>query len=134
MPAWVRTLRLAKSKKRQPETTNGPTWEQVESILRGLSEGTGGRVELSDARGDRVMTIYGSDGEYCLGIATDGSSFHFYINGTSNEEEEELCEIAWNQVPKTQVLKDVARLLEIVKRFYETGERVDTVQWLSERF
>ena len=45
-----------------------------------------------------------------------------------------LVDVAWTQVPKDQVLSDAEKAIAIVKHFYETGERLDSVRWISERF
>jgi hypothetical protein len=130
---FVSVQRLTRSKKRPAQETSGPSWSQVETTVRELGEGPGGRLQLSDANEDRVMTVYGAEGAFHIGIAIGGNEFHFYTSGTPDEEDE-LTQVAWNQVPKDQVCRDVERTIAMVKRFFETGDRLDTVRWISEKF
>lgn len=131
--AFVKLQRLTRSKKKPAQETSQPPWAEVEKTLRTLGDGSGGRLQLADAAEVKVMTVYGEDGDYHLGIAVDGSEFHFYTSG-ADDEEDELTSIAWNQAPKAQVCRDVERVVAMVRRFYDTGERLESVRWISERF
>ena len=130
---FVKVLKLARSKKRPATSTDNPSWDQVEQALRTIAEGKGGKIELRDANETRVMVVYGEEGAFHIGITVDETEFHFYSNGTTDESDE-LCDVAWNQVPKDQVLRDVERAKAIIYRFFESGQRLDTVSWVSERF
>lgn len=132
--AFVKLQRLTRSKKKPAQESSQPPWAEVEKTLRALGDGSGGRLQLADAAEERVMTVYGEDGAFHLGIAVDGSEFHFYTSGGAEDEDDNLTSIAWNQAPKTQVCRDVERVVAMVRRFYDTGERLESVRWISERF
>lgn len=138
MPKWtesaapfVRVLKVGHVGKGPAPPVPTPSWNDVQGAVAGFETGSVGRVELANEAETVIMTIHGAPGVYHVGISEMESRYHFFWNG-EDPQEERLVEVGWNVFPAHQLCHDPARLLAIVRAFYEMGRPLDTESWLTE--
>lgn len=98
-----------------------PSWHDVERSIRALNQDThpslliwAGEVEQAPA-----LELLGGNGKYVLRELGDG---WIYYDPSAGEEEVEICKgPSGHRAPAYYVCTDLRRVLEIARRYFETG-------------
>ena len=110
-----------------------PSWKDISAALVNIEEQKVDRIELSlGYQYDEypVLVIFGEPHRYHIGIFEGEESCYFYWDGCKPIDES--VDLAGHAFNPHQICTNFQTVIKIVKTFYETGERSDAVQWLSE--
>jgi hypothetical protein len=104
-----------------PDYLYDPTWEQIEQSIRGLNQRTHPLIRLwtGEPEESRGLEIIGGNGKYALRDVDDGWVYHDPAGG--EEEVEVQTSGEGYPCPASSVCTDLTQVLQIARRFYETG-------------
>lgn len=129
-PQFVGKVVAVSAQPQQRQEIQNPTWDQVEGMLRELAGGTFSRIDLFNNDESCAMTVYGQATAFFIVICIEESTYYYFWNGQKSGGEEQ--EIAGHLFDAEKVCQDFETLAEIAKEFWRTGDRLQSVRWLSE--
>ena len=115
-------------------TITQPSWKDISDALVNIEEQKASRIELSLGwRYDEypVLEMFGEPHRYHISIFEDEEINYLYWDG--GKPTKEWVPIGGHTFDPHSICTTFETVVKIVKTFYETGERSDAVQWISER-
>ena len=129
----MKELSIEYIEKNKGRTITQPSWEDIYAALVNIEEQKAYYISLSLGwRYDEypALQIFGEPHNYHISIFEDEESCYFYWDGCKPIDES--VDLAGHAFNPHQICTNFQTVVKIVKTFYETGERSDAVQWLSE--
>ena len=121
----ILSVQLKTSPKRV--VTDNPTWDDIESAISELDDGSSRFFELSESPDEAsVMTVYGYAGAYHIGMINNETKQSRLMFGP---ETVERVEIGNNLFPKHQVCYDGRLARTLVRCFFKSGVRSTEAKW-----
>jgi hypothetical protein len=108
-----------------------PSWLEVESALKEMTQGKVSFVELAESPDESVvMTVFGDSGLYHIGILADETEQSWLLS--EGRQDGQRMPIGGNLFPRDQICSDQDKVFRIVRFFFDTGKKLPEATWITD--